>query len=307
MNSNKILSGLMAAAMICAMASCSSTKKTGKTSAPAPAPSQEETVAPVPAQHPVKAEQTGGNIAGTPIDRAASSGSPASQLANKLNGEWIIVEAGKHKISRDEEMPYVNFTEGDGKFYAFNGCNVLNGNFLFKGEDEILFSNVITTQQYCPDVKFDMAINSILADGAAVSARVEKVGNETYLYMASSGGAKMTLRKHNLEVLNGLWKFSTIDDQKVGIDGVNIFFDIPEQTVHGNTGCNSFNGGIAIDPQKANAISFSQMAVTMRMCENSDVERQMLVALEETVTYSVDGNTLILYGDRGQKVATLVR
>lgn len=308
MNKIRILGAIMSAALVLAMASCSASKRAGKTpdqsgvKTESPASQKQE-----PAQ-PAQTRQEPDNIAGTPVNRSASSGSATSVLAGKLNGEWVIMEAGKYKISREDDMPYINFSESDGKFYASNGCNIVNGNFLFGGADKITFSNVISTRMYCPDVKFDSAINAVLADGVTVTASVETKGNEAYLYLSDDAGARlMTLRKHNLEALNGQWKFTQLDGQKVDVEGVDIFFDIPEQKVHGNTGCNYFNGGIMIDPQKPNSISFAQMAVTMRMCENSDTERKMLVALEETSTYSVNGKTLHLYNDKGQEVAALSR
>jgi len=308
MNSSKIVGGLLSATLVWALASCSATKGTGK--APVPGTGKTEAVVQAPQQpaQPVQTPQGSENIAGTPVNQSALSGSSMSQLAGKLNGEWVIVEAGKYKISRDDDMPYINFSESDGKFYANNGCNIVNGNFLFNGADKVTFSNIISTRKYCPDVKFDNAINAVLADGNSVTARIEAKGNETYLYLANNAGKSvMTLRKHNLEALNGQWMFSTLEGKKVEVDGVNIFFDIPEQKVHGNTGCNYFNGTITIDSHKPNSISFSQMAVTMRMCENSDTERQMLVALEETSTYSVSGKTLRLFNSKGHEVATLTR
>ncbi|MCM1452847.1 MAG: META domain-containing protein [Clostridium sp.] len=308
MNKTNIFSWLLCVLMACAIAACSTSKNAGKANSTQTAEARTETPAPKPSSSSANSSQQSENIAGTPVSRAAASLSPSSVLAGMLNGEWYIVEAGKFKISRDDEMPYVNFSETDGKFYANNGCNVLNGNFLFEGQDQIVFSNVISTQMYCPDIKYDMVINSMLKDGISATARLERKENVEFLYLTNKGGAvTMTLKKHNLEAINGLWKFSAIDGQKVNVDGIDIFFDVAELTVHGNTGCNYFNGGISIDPQKINAISFSEMAVTMRMCENSDVERQMLVALEEAATYAIDGNTLCLYNDRGKEVAKLVR
>lgn len=304
MNSKTLTTILASALVLMGAASCStlgskSKKATTETVKPqTEAPSKQKPA--VNTQLPVE------NLNGTPVEQAAASVAPNSALVNSLNGEWIITEAASYKISRDEDMPYVNFTEADGKFYANNGCNVLNGNFLFKGVNQVTFSNVISTMMYCPDVKFDHAISSVLQDGSVVTVTIETKGQETYMQFRNSANkVLMTMRKHNLESLNGLWKFQTIEGEKVEGKGLNIFFDIPELSVHGNTGCNYFNGTIVIDPQKPNSISFSQMGVTMRMCENADLERTMLVALEETASYGLDGNKLILYDLSGKKLATL--
>ena len=141
---------------------------------------------------------------------------------------------------------------------------------------------------------------------------MEKKGRETYLYFLRSGSAAsstpvLTLRRHNMESLSGQWQVKEVNGVKDGADEANIFFDIPELRVHGNTGCNYFNGEIRIDPNRRNSISFSQMGVTGRLCENSEFETAMLVALEQVSTYSLSGDNLELLDLSGRKLMTLHR
>ncbi len=119
----------------------------------------------------------------------------------------------------------------------------------------------------------------------------------------------MTLRRHNMEFLNGNWRVTAIDGRAIDDEEANIFIDIAELKVHGNTGCNYFNGDLYIDPQRSNAIDFSDMGVTRMACPKGDQERQMLVALEETKT-AIAGDredTVLLLDKAGKAVLTLKR
>lgn len=229
-----------------------------------------------------------------------------ADIASDLAGEWVIVKVGDRSIVRDENMPYINFVPAENRFYGSNGCNVLNGNYSVKGH-EISFSGVLTTMQYCPDVDFDGAINGIVQDGKTVSALIKKIGNETYLYFNDHAGkALMTLVRHNMQFLDGKWMIVSVNGKTIDDEEANVFFDINSLKIHGNTGCNYFNGSILIDPAVANSISFSGMGVTRMMCPNIDQERMILVALEETATaVAGSGDTAILLNSEKKPLITL--
>lgn len=226
-----------------------------------------------------------------------------------LDGEWVIVSAGNKAIKLDDDMPYIIFSDRDGRFYASNGCNVINGAFDYSSGQTLRFDDVVSSRMSCPDVKFQRDISSVLNNGVVVKTKIENKHRETYLYlMSNSNDHLLTLRRHNLEVINGLWEVTDIGSEKVSSDQINIFFDIPERLVHGNTGCNYFNGTINIDHDRSSHISFSQMGVTMRYCDNADIERHMLVALEETEGYNLKGHdTLYLLDSKGHHLMTLHR
>ena len=224
-----------------------------------------------------------------------------------LEGEWSIVQVGKIDIERDDNMPYVNFDTREGRFYASNGCNVINGDFKLSNK-ELDFSNVLATMRHCPDVKYALPISSVLCDGLRVQIKLESKGQESYVMLYKSGNKLMTLRRHNLEQINGKWYVTDVRGKKIDEGKIDIFFDIPELLAHGNTGCNYFNGSIYIDANKPSSISFSQLGVTQRMCENAATETALLVALEETVSYSLSGkDTLYLNDESGTHIITLQR
>ena len=223
-----------------------------------------------------------------------------------LAGEWTIVAVGSTQITDREEMPYINFDNG--RFYGSNGCNVLNGSYRIAG-NKIAFGGVASTMRYCPDVPFEHDINVVLADGTSYPVKIENTGHETYLYFLSGNGHKLlTARRHNMGFLNGQWQVTSIDGQPVDDDECNIFFDIAEGRVHGNTGCNYFNGNIFINPDRSNAIELSNMGVTRMACPKTAQETAMLVALEETASaIQGSGDRVMLLNKDGKQVITLTR
>lgn len=209
-------------------------------------------------------------------------------LSKVLNGEWTIESVGSTRIERDEDMPYIYFDVPELSFYASNGCNILNGVFVLDG-DRVTFSNILTTMRYCADVQFDTEINAVIADGRTVKLRYDRIASDGVIVVEDGNGRQlMMLRHHAMAFLNGNWQVVEINGQPVDNDEMTIYIDIPEGVIHGNTGCNYFNGQIRIEPGQTNAISFSRMGVTQRMCHNADAERLMLVALEECAM-AIDG------------------
>lgn len=201
-----------------------------------------------------------------------------------LEGEWVIKSVGKTDIDREENYPYINFVPAEDSFYASNGCNILNGIFTVEG-DRITFHNVLSTMKYCADAPFDVLINAIIADEKPVTFMREVNDGETYLYFMNEQGQRlMTMHRPGLEFLNGNWEVTQINGEEFENAGMTIFFDVDERKVHGNTGCNSFNGEIYVDPQNVKKLSLSNMAVTMRMCPNIEQQSKFLVALEETTS-----------------------
>lgn len=232
----------------------------------------------------------------------------ASSLSKDIAGEWVITAVGSNAIVRDEGMPYVTFEPSTGRFYGNNGCNAINGSYTVKGND-LTFGTVISTMRYCADVKFDTEINAVFADGVKVKALLKKIGSESYLYINdAAGNSLLTMVRHSMQFLNGQWQVVSINQKPVDDEECNVFFDINSMKIHGNTGCNFFNGSILIDPAVNGSISFSGMGVTRMACPKGNQERTMLVALEETVSAVPDGSDgALLIDGVGKPVLRLKR
>ncbi|MCM1065957.1 MAG: META domain-containing protein [Muribaculaceae bacterium] len=223
-------------------------------------------------------------------------------------GEWTVSSVGDVNITVEENVPYVNFAP-DGRFYASDGCNTINGDYALRSDGTLTFDHVLSTMKYCADMEYSALIASMFGpEKVAVDCR--RIGQDTYLYFKNkNGNTIMTLRRHNMEFLNGNWRVTAIDGRAIDDEEANIFIDIAELKVHGNTGCNFFNGDLYIDTTRSNAIDFSNMGLTRMACPKGDQERMMMVALEETKTAIAGKNddTVLLLNGKGKEVLTLRR
>lgn len=224
-------------------------------------------------------------------------------------GEWTVASVGELNINAEDDVPYVNF-DSKGKFYVSDGCNVINGRYMVLSDGHMAFSQVLSTQKYCPDIEYSAPIAAVFSDNSSYVSDCRKIGRETYLYLRNSrGNVMLTLRRHNMEFLNGEWRVTSAEGKKINDPEANLFFDIPEMKVHGNSGCNFFNGEIYIDPNRPNAIDISNISLTATECKKSDQERRIVVALEMSAS-AVSGkhdDTVLLLDKKGKEVMTLRR
>lgn len=233
---------------------------------------------------------------------------PESEIAKAVAGEWAITAAGTMKISRDEDMPYICFVPDENRFYGSDGCNVLNGIYTVEGKT-MTFRNVLATMRYCPGNDFEQKINAVVCDDNVVTLTMTRHKDRMVLDFRDSAGHKvLTLTRHNMDFINGYWFVKTVYGKSVKDEEANIFIDVNEQKIHGNTGCNYFNGNIHIDAANPGNIGFSGMAVTHMACDKGDQERNMLLALEDTASAKDAGDgTVKLYDHHGREVIVLQR
>ena len=254
----------------------------------------------------------------TPVTATAENTSPnlsdpekVAALRETLEGEWSIISVGNTTIEVVDEMPYLNFAVGSGRFYANNGCNVINGVFTISEHARLTLNSVMSTMKYCPDAVSEGAISAVLSDGKVLTPKIERIGQDSYLRLADDKGTTlMTLRRHNMEFLNGNWKITTVRGAELSpeADDVTVFFDIPALKIHGNTGCNFFNGTLFIDPSRTNALDISNLGLTRRGCPFFQQEQAIMLALEETAT-AIQGSheQAMLLDDSGNTLMTLER
>lgn len=224
-------------------------------------------------------------------------------------GRWTLVSVGDRQVNAEDEQPYIHFDNG-GRFYASDGCNILNGDYTIRSNGDMTFDHVLSTMKYCPEVDYAPSIAAIIADGTHYAIDCRRIGQDTYLYFKDNKGKTLvTYRRHNMEFLNGNWAITSADGKKISDEEANIFIDVAELKVHGNTGCNYFNGELYIDPGRSNAVDFSKMGLTRMACPKADQERRIMVGLEQAVS-AIAGkkeNTVLLLDAKGKEVMTLKR
>ena len=110
------------------------------------------------------------------------------------------------------------------------------------------------------------------------------------------------------DFLNGAWQVSAIEEDPINDPEMRIVIDVEEMKIHGNTGCNLFNGKIDIDMETANTIAFHDIVTTRMACENPENQTRLIVALEDAAhAKPVDENTVVLLNLLNQPVLTLKR
>lgn len=224
----------------------------------------------------------------------------------KLSGEWTIVSVFNKKVNL-EEMPFINFEISTNKIYGNGGCNVINGDFTVESGQKLKFENVVTTLRACNNMKIEsLILNAINETNSYFYS--EHNGMVHLNFCNAKGAAIMTLKRHNLNVLNGAWTVTEIEGEKINNDRIRLVIDIQENKLHGNSGCNIINGLISLDPKKNNSIQFSQIVSTRRACPDMSTETALLVGLEKVEFYKKKGSHEIEFFDnKNDKIIILKR
>lgn len=234
--------------------------------------------------------------------------SPAEFAKGVVKGDWAI-ERVYDREAVGATPPYLKFSASDGRIYGNNGCNTVNGDYVYNPADSTLtFDHVAVTMMLCHEEGItDFYINRALSETRKYSLHETDDGYTMRLYN-ERGEDIMLLTHQNLDFLNGTWKVTAIDGEDVNVDKMKLVFDVDEHKVHGNTGCNVLNGRLETDMDEPNTFSFEAIGVTMMMCPTIEYQTAMLVALEDACRAKpIDKNRVQLLNQEGQPVMTLQR
>lgn len=131
-----------------------------------------------------------------------------------------------------------------------------------------------------------------------------KVGEGTLILLDKDGkeitgdlSSTYILTKVDKNLVEKYWKLTELRGQSVTYKNdtdKEAFMTLKTEgnRVHGNFGCNTFNGTYEL--KSGNRISFSQMASTMMMCPNMEIEQQFNEVLQQVDNYNLNGDTLVL-------------
>lgn len=226
----------------------------------------------------------------------------------EISGEWAIKTVNGNPAKGDMS-PYILFDPNNGRIYGNNGCNTINGQYDVNPADSTLrFTDLITTMRLCPGESSEREINIALDKVRRYTWTFTPELAYTLDFLDADGNTLMTLLRQDFDFLNGAWRVASIKGEQQDNPDVVLVFDIAEQKIHGNTGCNVLNGHISIDMGERNSITLENIAVTRMMCPNIASETSLLVALEE-VMYArpINANECELLDGEGHVVLTLAR
>lgn len=225
-----------------------------------------------------------------------------------VTGDWTVEEVNG-ETAVGETTPYIKFVPSQKHIYGNNGCNTINATYQYNKEEKTLsFSNLVSTMRLCgtPGIT-DLDINAAMANTTGYSW--DHKDDEYYLYFKDDNGVVlMKLMHQNFDFLNGSWQVSAIEDEPVNNPEMRIVIDVDSGKIHGNTGCNIFNGTMDVDMETANTLSFQDIVTTRMACPDPTMHTRMIVALEDAAhAKPLDADHVILLNLLRRPVMTLKR
>ena len=120
--------------------------------------------------------------------------------------------------------------------------------------------------------------------------------------MISCSEAKTDAKK-----LEGKWNVVEVKGEKILKEGLPYMeFDMAQNKLHGNAGCNMFNTTITLDANDVSSITIAPGAATMMACPDMEIEDAILKAMgnvkgvkagqseNEMLLVDADGNVLMV-------------
>lgn len=252
------------------------------------------------------------NTAG--VVKTETLGQTEGAIHKVLYGIWTAIDVNSLPVD-GTDRPYIEFgSDPTNPFlvrcYAYDGCNYLNGEYaVTPGGSMKRTSEFISTMKMCEGAKYELGM--ALAMNEVTNYKIEKVGLEYLLYFQTSEGKNlMVMRKFESDFINGAWKVTSINGASVNKDlELNLVFDLNDNTVHGNVGCNTMNGRIKINPDVQNSLTLTDMATTRMTCPDISTEYALLQALGtvNNVQPGGDDSSAVLRNADGNAVVTLER
>lgn len=223
----------------------------------------------------------------------------------QLYGEWEI-ESMKKKAVSTQERAYIYLDFNANKIYGNNGCNAINGDFKLNGKN-LTFSNMISTSEQCYGPTQERTIMRAFTDTRGF--QLTQLYNMQYLHLTNAKGQElMTLRRQNLDFLNGPWQLKELNGENILDKNVKVVIDIPMLTINAVTSCNVINGIVHIDPTKHYDVQFEDLQSSHFLCPDIQLETDVLIGLEETATCkAINSNEMALLDNKGNIILRLTK
>ncbi|MBM6960265.1 META domain-containing protein [Bacteroides caecigallinarum] len=226
-----------------------------------------------------------------------------------ISGEWNVVSVKGEQV---EGNPYIGFDLAEGRIYGNAGCNRIMGGVEVDSVNpgKIGFTGVGATRMMCPDMETEQKVLEAL--------------NEVAGYQASSAGVELTDKDGNVLMslekkeapavsvndINGKWNITKVEGAAVEIADKTPFisFNVAENAVHGNGGCNIINGSFSQEEGNPSSLKFGQMISTMMAGPGMETERKVLSAMNKVASFVVnEDGTLSLIDVADNEVLLLVK
>lgn len=226
-----------------------------------------------------------------------------------IAGEWNVVSVEGQEVKGN---PYIGFDMEEGRLYGNAGCNRIMGGVELDSINpgKIGFTGVASTRMMCPDMETEQKVLEAL--------------NEVTGYKASATGVELTDKDGNVVMslekreapavsvndINGKWNITRVEgwDVEVADKVPFLSFNVAENAVHGNGGCNIINGSFSQEDGNASSLKFGQMISTMMAGPGMETERKVLAAMNKVVSFVLnEDGTLSLMDAGNTEVLQLVK
>lgn len=226
-----------------------------------------------------------------------------------ITGEWNVVSVAGKQVTGN---PYIGFDTENGRLYGNAGCNRIMGGFEIDSVNpgHIGLTNVASTRMMCPDMETEQKVLEAL--------------NEVTGFKSSATGVELTdkdgkvlisLEKReapavSVNDINGEWKISKVEGAAVEVADKTPFlsFNVAENAVHGNGGCNIINGSFSQEEGNPSSLKFGHMISTMMAGPGMETERKVLTAMNKVASFVVnEDGTLSLMDAENNEVLLLVK
>ena len=232
-------------------------------------------------------------VAGAALAMSSCRSVEKAVPVSSINGEWNIIEVNGSKVAPGESrtLPFIAFDTATGRVSGNSGCNRMMGSFDVNAKPGSLeLTGMASTRMMCPDMTTE---RNVLGALAQVKGYKKAGKDKMYLCNASNRPVVVLEKKEanvKLSVLNGEWKIKEVNGEAIpsGMEKQPfIAFDVKEQRIHGNAGCNLINGGFKTEEGNALSISFPAVASTMMACPDMETEGKIMSALNEVKSLSL--------------------
>ena len=220
----------------------------------------------------------------------ASTAPGSSTIANT---DWVLGTLADTPLTSGGQPVTLLFTAAHAA--GFGGCNQYSTSYTSNGSSTLTFGPIASTRMACAGGgdAFETAYFAALA-----RVRTYKIEDTTLTLSGEGGTALLTYGEAAPATVEGPWNITNVNNGTGGVEPVptgmaaSMAF-LPDGTMEGFGGCNSFSGHYSVD---GDSIEIGPLMSTMAACsdEINALESELLTALDNSTIWSVSGTTLDL-------------
>ena len=234
--------------------------------------------------------------------------------STELDGQWTITAIDDTTIATGEIPAEMQIYVDRLTFAANAGCNNMNGAIVVDTLNEygISFDLQAVTRMMCPDMNNEQKLQ--LALEKVVKFSLDTTGVRKVVTLLGSSNEKLVklefLKKHSTDEwsLKGNWHIRQVMGKDIeNTESVTeLYFDLQNNIVSGNAGCNSIGGSLDLGDY---TMKFCDVNLTQQMCDQAsmDVEASIIEALNSVSQWAVENGELLLENINGDVVMILYR